>query len=319
MATGPQPLSGGAGREFRIASAGYRAVVTRTGATLRELTYDDSPLVDGFGAGELPPAGHGQILAPWPNRLRDGRWSWRGQQHRLPVDEPARGHSASHGLVRWLAWQPRAHDASSITLSCELPARPGYPFALDLECRYALSEDGLSARLVTRNAGTAAAPVALGAHPYLRPLGPLDQSVLTVPATRRVLTDAAGRPSGVGDLSRHGPDLRHGRPLDGLILNHTLGGLRRTDGRVSCMLAEPARTIELWAGPSCRWLQIYTGDALPGPARRRAVAVEPMTAPPQALATGTDLEVLEPGAELDLEWGLRITPASRIPAAPVVP
>ncbi|MBO0825727.1 MAG: aldose epimerase, partial [Actinobacteria bacterium] len=52
------------------------------------------------------------------------------------------------------------------------------------------------------------------------------------------------------------------------------------------------------------WLQVFTGDTLGPDARRRAVAIEPMTCPPNAFVTGTDLLRLEPGASVRYQWGI---------------
>ena len=72
--------------------------------------------------------------------------------------------------------------------------------------------------------------------------------------------------------------------------------------------AAPAGTeVALWAGPGYGWLQVFTGDAL-GPARRRrAVAIEPMTCPPNAFVSGTDLLMLEPGDSVTHTWGIEVT------------
>ncbi|MEV5974747.1 hypothetical protein [Streptomyces sp. NPDC051921] len=52
-------------------------------------------------------------------------------------------------------------------------------------------------------------------------------------------------------------------------------------------------------------VQVYTGDTLAEPERRRrGVAVEAMSCPPDAFRSGTDLTVLEPGATHVLRWGL---------------
>jgi aldose 1-epimerase len=58
-----------------------------------------------------------------------------------------------------------------------------------------------------------------------------------------------------------------------------------------------------------RWLQVFTGDALPEGRRRRSMAVEPMTCPPNALTDDADVLVLEPGGEWSGTWTLRWTPA----------
>ncbi|HEY5473094.1 MAG TPA: hypothetical protein VIK32_07885, partial [Candidatus Limnocylindrales bacterium] len=53
------------------------------------------------------------------------------------------------------------------------------------------------------------------------------------------------------------------------------------------------------------WLQVFTGDSLPLPARRASgIAVEPMTCPPDAFNTGDDLLVLAPGQEFAAPWGI---------------
>jgi galactose mutarotase-like enzyme len=50
---------------------------------------------------------------------------------------------------------------------------------------------------------------------------------------------------------------------------------------------------------------VYTGDTLGElQRRRRGVAIEPMTCPPNALRTGTDVIVLQPGHEWTARWGI---------------
>jgi aldose 1-epimerase len=50
---------------------------------------------------------------------------------------------------------------------------------------------------------------------------------------------------------------------------------------------------------------VYTGDTLPEiPRRRRAVAIEPMTCPPNALRTGKDVIDLQPDQEWSALWGI---------------
>ena len=50
---------------------------------------------------------------------------------------------------------------------------------------------------------------------------------------------------------------------------------------------------------------MFTGDTLAPGHRRRAVAVEPMTCPPNAFVTGTDLLILEPGETVTHTWGIQ--------------
>ena len=73
------------------------------------------------------------------------------------------------------------------------------------------------------------------------------------------------------------------------------------------ILADEDDEVALWSDASCTWIQVFTGDSLAPNVRRRGIAVEPMTAPANALASGEGLRVLEPGESLSLRWGIRAT------------
>ena len=95
------------------------------------------------------------------------------------------------------------------------------------------------------------------------------------------------------------------------MLDDCLTDLARDQrGRAHAELRHPTtnRGIDLWLDAGYRYLQLFTGDTLAPPVRRRGLAVEPMTCPPNAFQTGTDLLVLEPRESVTLEWG--ITPLS---------
>jgi hypothetical protein len=62
------------GRQLGIRDGKYAATVTEVGGGLREFSYAGIDLVDGFAADALVDGSRGQVLAPWPNRLRDGCW-----------------------------------------------------------------------------------------------------------------------------------------------------------------------------------------------------------------------------------------------------
>jgi galactose mutarotase-like enzyme len=82
---------------------------------------------------------------------------------------------------------------------------------------------------------------------------------------------------------------------------------RDTRGRTAVRLRRPAagRAISLWMDEGFRYVQVYTGDTLEPPARRRrGIAVEPMTCPANAFRTGEDLIRLEPGTTWRGDWGI---------------
>jgi galactose mutarotase-like enzyme len=83
-------------------------------------------------------------------------------------------------------------------------------------------------------------------------------------------------------------------------------------GRAVARLHDPdsRRSVQLWVDDAYRYLMVYTADGVARPDRRRAaVAIEPMTCPPDAFRTGADLIELEPGESWQGIWGLRSDPA----------
>ena len=282
------------GEQYEIVAAGYRAVVTEGGATLRLLEHDGRPLVLGFAEDEMPASGRGQLLAPWPNRLRDGRYRVGDRELQLALSEPSRS-NASHGLVRWVAWSLQELTEHSVTQSYRLVAQTGYPWTLDLQVSHDLSADGLTVTVSATNLSGSPAPYALGAHPYLTTgTGPVDGWELTLPASTRLVVDERRIPTGRDDVRDTELDFRVPRPIRATSLDTAFTDLDAgADARVTVALHDPARDegTELWMDGAHRWLQVYTGDDLPRLARA-SLAVEPMTAPPNALATGEDLVLL---------------------------
>jgi aldose 1-epimerase len=299
------------GEQYEITGSGYRAVVTEAGAGLRVLEYDGQPLVAGFEEDQRAVGGRGQLLIPWPNRIEDGRYTFDGREHQLPLSEP-KLHNASHGLTRWGPWTLEERTEHSVSLVHRLLAQPGYPWTVDLHTLYDLSADGLTVTVTATNLSSSRAPYAHGAHPYLT-VGDdgVDGWELTVPAATRLTVDEQQIPVGREDVGDTAYDFRVARPIRGLKLDTAFTDVTRTEaGRAEVELRNPAseRALTLWMDAAHSWLQVFTGDTLPEGARR-SLAVEPMTAPPNAFRTGEDLVVLGPagsdGDEHSSSWGLR--------------
>ena len=109
------------GLQYQIDAGPYRATVTELGAGLRELSYHGQPVLAGYDPDELPPAGAGQLLAPWPNRIDGGRYAFGGTEHFLALTEPARG-NAIHGRVIRSAWKSRPNTAWIPAPACTSPS-----------------------------------------------------------------------------------------------------------------------------------------------------------------------------------------------------
>jgi aldose 1-epimerase len=178
-----------------------------------------------------------------------------------------------------------------------------------LRIEYLLDGAGLQVTTTAENLGRTALPVGLGFHPYVTVgLERMDSALLTVPADNVVETDDRGIPTGTTtDVAGTSKDFRVPRPIGDQALDHCFGGLQADgDGRVRVTLAHPdgSRAVVVWMEPELGYLMVFTGDTLGADERRRAVAVEPMTCPPNAFRTGDGLTVLEPGARLAWRWGI---------------
>jgi aldose 1-epimerase len=297
------------GQQWRIGHGRQEAVVCEVGATLRAYTVGEHDVLDGFGPEEWSHSGRGQVLAPWPNRLADGRYEFDGVRAQAALDEPER-RNAIHGLVRWLPWTLQTRHQNQISLRLQLHPSPGYPFSLLLQLEYHLGRQGLTVTTKAQSLGEGPVPFGLGFHPYLT-VGPetVDGAILQVPARHTLDLDDRGLPTGalkqVDGTERDFTDPRFVGPA---VLDTAYTTLQRdADGRAGASLQAPggARGVMLWVDQAFPYLMVYTGDTLPEvPRRRHAVAVEPMTCPPNALRTGKDVIDLQPGREWTARWGI---------------
>jgi aldose 1-epimerase len=302
------------GEQHEIGCGDQLAVACEVGATLRSYSVGGVDVLDGFPAQESSSAGRGQVLAPWPNRLDGGTYSFEAREGRAALDEPEHG-NAIHGLVRWLPWRVVSNGEGFVELGCVLHPQPGYPWRIELWIEYRLGEDGLTTTARATNLSDRPAPFGLGFHPYLTVGTRVDQAVLHVPARHRLATDARGLPTGQTVPVEGTPfDFTVPLPVGDIRLDSAYTSLMRDDdgrARVVLVSADGAREITLWTDAGFGHLMVYTGDTLDPPERRRqGIAIEPMTCPPNAFQSGHDVIRLEAGASWSGRWGIapRIEP-----------
>lgn len=290
--------------DAEIAAGAARLAVDLRGGALRALTVGNRALLDGYSAGTVPRGSRGRVLLPWPNRIREGRWAWAGRELQLELagpDQPV----AMHGLVGWQPWAVLERRADAVTVGTVVEPRPGYPFRLAAAVDHVLAPDRLTVTMRVRNAGSEAAPFGAGFHPYLavgaRQDGGIADAELELPARTELVVDAAGLPTG----RRRSFDGSLGRIGEQVLDTPVTDLARDADGWARVRLRSAALgALELAVDGSWPWLQVFTGDTLAAGQRRRSVAVEPMTCPPNALADRVDLVVLDPGADWSGTWTL---------------
>lgn len=302
-AAAPVPPSG---EQIEVAHGRQRLVVVTGGGGIRSYRAGGRDLLDGYAEDEPCAGARGQLLIPWPNRLRGGRYSFQGRERQVALTDPEHG-GAIHGFTREHTWTVVERDRSSAVLGHRLLAQSGYPHVLDVRVRYQLDGTGLTVQVDARNAGAGPAPYASGAHPYLRAAeGLIDECELRIPAQTRLLTDKARIPVGQESVAGTAYDFREPREIGGMKIDAAFSDLIRDgDGRVRTVLRDPRSGVSLtaWMDAAHEFLMIFTGDTL-AHRRRQGLGVEPMTSPPNSFATGDHLTVLQPGEMHSAAWGI---------------
>jgi len=294
------------GQQFEIRSGDTVATVVEVGGALRDLRVGDRPLIDGYPVGAVCDGARGQSLLPWPNRVKDGRYIWLGEEQQLALSEPGQG-CAIHGLARWSNWRCADHGEDSVVMTYRLPPQTGWLWTLDLELRYSLDAGGVTVTTSATNRSDTVAPFAAGAHPYLRAsAGRIDEATLDVPAASYLPTGAQQIPTGVEPVDRTPYDFHQPKPIGDTVIDYAYTGLQRdADGLFRARLTGEW-TAEVWLDAAYPYLEVFTGDTLAAEHRRTGVGVEPMTGPPNALGSNTDVISLEPGTTWTGTWGIRL-------------
>ncbi|HWC22292.1 MAG TPA: aldose 1-epimerase family protein [Flexivirga sp.] len=295
------------GEQWEITHGDQRLTVVSVGGGIRSYDAGGRPALFGYPTDAKADAGRGQLLMPWPNRIADGKYTFDGASQQLPLTEPARL-NASHGLVRWEQWSLVERTDSTVTVGLRLMPSPGWGAILDLRVRYELDDDGLTVTPSATNVGSTRAPFGFGAHPYLTTgEDSVDELTLTLPAADYLTVDDRLLPTGTKPVDDTDYDFRSARQIGGAVLDTAFTGLSADeDGRWRITLSNGDRSTTLWAeAEHFGYTQVFTGDSLPVErARRTGVAVEPMSCPAGAFATGEALVVLEPGDTWSGRWGV---------------
>jgi aldose 1-epimerase len=293
------------GRQWTIRNGSGEATVTELAAALRSYRRLGVDLVEPFAADELPPSGSGILLAPWGNRIRDGRWLLDGKVQQLDITEPSRG-NATHGLLRNAGYAPVAVGHSKVVLRAEIFPQHGFPFRMTHTAAYAIDADGhLAVEQDLENHGPAPAPAAIGAHPYLR-VGdvPVEDLVLTVRGERRLVADDRLIPVSEEPVAGDA-DFRAGRRIGDVRVDVAITDLASdADGLHRHVLEAPDGTrVALWSDGTFPYAHVFVTEKYRG--RPLAVAVEPMSAPADAYNSGAGLVWLGRGEHLTGSWGIQ--------------
>ncbi len=247
------------------------------------------------------------FLHPWANRLAGDRFELAGRQVDLTrPDLPLKRDGAGlpiHGLLSAApGWRVERHaeldSGGALAASLDFAAYPhllaAFPFPHLVEIEATLVEGSLEVQTSLTATGEVAVPVSFGFHPYLvLPGVPRAEWVLEAPVHERIALDAQGLPTGEREPTAIEPAPLGARTYDDAFLAPSPG--------TAFALSGPDRRIELRMDSGYRFTQIYSPPDLD------AVAIEPMTAPTNALITaGPELTFVPPGETFAASFSISV-------------
>lgn len=290
-----------------LLSAGdTQATVSPLAASLRSLKVAGQDLAEPWPHATAAPSGSGIALAPWANRVAHAQWHYDGAAQQLDITEPGRN-NAIHGLLRNTGYDVVERTESSVTLEARIWPQHGYPFQVLHRVQYTVSAEAQNALTVQQSAsneGGQAAPVVLGAHPFLR-LGELEtgELTLTVPAHSVFRVDEGLIPTELV-IAEGADDLSKGVRVSALDIDQAYTGLKRDSDSIfrATLSGDAGQAVYLWLGVDADYVHVFVTETFTG--RAKAVALEPMTGPADAFNSGTGLRWVQAGGTTSLSWGI---------------
>jgi aldose 1-epimerase len=247
------------------------------------------------------------FLHPWANRLGADRFELAGRRVDLTLpDLPLKRDGAGlpiHGLLSAApGWRVERHaeleHGGVLAASFDFGGYPhlleAFPFPHLVEIEATLVEGSLEIATSVTATADVPVPVAFGFHPYLRLPGvPRAEWVLEAPVHERLVLGRSGLATGQREATAIEPGPLGERTYDDAFVAPSPG--------TAIALVAPDRRLELRMDSGYPFTQIYA------PADTDAVAIEPMTAPTNALLTaGPELTFVPPGETFGAAFSLQI-------------
>jgi galactose mutarotase-like enzyme len=247
------------------------------------------------------------FLHPWANRLGGDRFELAGREVDLTLPGlPLKREEAGlpiHGLLSAApGWRVARHaeldSGGALAASFDFAAYPhlleAFPFPHLVEIEATLVEGSLEIQTSLTATGDVAVPIAFGFHPYLTLPGvPRAEWVLEAPVHERLVLDHRGLPTGERE-----PTAIETVPLGERTYDDAF---RAPSPGTAFALVGPDRRIELRLDSGYPFTQIFA------PAESDAVAIEPMTAPTNALLTaGPELTFVPPGETFAASFSISV-------------
>ena len=298
---------------INTATGEYVALIPDYGACLNSLVLKKNDrlydLIDGSENFEQlmevgTPYYKGMVLFPFPNRIKDGKYTFEGQSYQFETNESA-NNNALHGLVAHSKFTVKKFESNDDCAVLELihhesGVNKAYPFKCSLAITYILSSKSeLICKAFVKNEDTKNLPVGVGWHPYFKAVGKMDTMEMHIPTEDMLEVDARMNPTGT---------ILKGHPF---IAGNLIGEAKLDtgfkfsgeDGIQTTVLTDSQNeiSVKVWQQTGknkLNYCQYYI------PAHRKSIAIEPMSCPADAFNSGSGLIVLAPSEHAEFDFGV---------------
>ena len=281
----------------------FKAIIyPNLGASLQKLSINEMDLIDGIsnneeGLNDYKSTYKSSILFPFPNRIKNGTYEFKGKKHKLNINEIPLNNSL-HGCIYNTNFTLKNNNVNnneaSVTLNySNKGSTSGFPFPYNIDLTYTFTPHKVSLNFVVLNCGNEAFPFGIGWHPYFK-TNNIIGSILDFNATHQYLFNKQMIPSSKTPL-KHQTPLKIGTTFldDCFITNKPATNFKTSEYDLN---------LEFSSKEKESYLQVYT------PPHRKSIAIEPMTCAPNSFNNKDGLLILQPNEKFNWEIELSYQP-----------
>lgn len=273
------------------------SIIPSHGAALNSFYFKNQEWIDGYKSlNQLQEKPYkSALLAPFPNRIKDGKYTWQNKEYKLPINRPQEQH-AIHGFLYNCHFEKDqekiAKNKIEVSFKHEYQGDyEGFPFPFTIKIKYTLSnKEILKIKTSVENTGNEIMPFGLGFHPYFKTTTSFDESILTMPACemlpldKRMLPTEAVVPFTIASKDFPGKDLT----LDDCFKITDKANFTLKDTKSKNAIAVTSKNLN--------YFQLYT------PSNRKSIAIEPMSCPPNVFNNEINLLKIKPSQKYKATW-----------------
>ena len=272
------------------------------GACLLDLRFKGLSVLDGYKTPEdLVENAWAKsiVLFPFPNRLRDGRYTHEGKTYQFDINN---GDNAIHGFGKDAPMSVEkvniTDDEASIYCTWQHDgSHKAYPFRFTFDIKMTLGNSVFEVEMRFQNDDKTTIPVGLGWHPYFIMSERVEDTSLQMPESQFIAIDDRMLPTGEKQAYHAFDTLTR---IGDTNLDNGFFITKQT-GHADVILESNHGRLHYWqelGKQKWQFLQVFT------PPHRKSIAIEPMTCNIDAFNNQDGLVMLEPDSVIDGKFGV---------------